>query len=309
MEPLDDGSTNSPYFWRLKSQQITYLLEPMIHRLTWIVVALVFFSSCVKEDLRWNLEKLPSLPTVQTEGVNSVGDTYANAVGKVTDDGSLTVTERGFCLATSTMPGLDDEVYDSGSGEGEFSVALQDLNPETMYYIRAFATNELGTAFGEQVSFTTNAPPPAVIGENSCSSLSGVTSQYGGMNGTSGSWGIGSSGYSGSCWQAPNPNAGGQLGTAIGTHYVEFNRTFDNNGFIEFWLTTYNPGYDNLIPSITVDGVVQPAPAVVGGGTSSFDWMKVRTANISGGNHLIRITFTGSYYIFKIDEIDFYEYQ
>ena len=90
---------------------------------------------------------------------------------------------------------------------------------------------------------------------------------------------------------------------------MEFNRTFDNNGFIEFWLTTYNPGYDNLIPSITVDGVVQPAPAVVGGGTSSFDWMKVRTANISGGNHLIRITFTGSYYIFKIDEIDFYEYQ
>ena len=281
----------------------------MKQRFPWVFVAVFFVTSCVKEDLRWNLEELPSLPTVRTDEVNSPGATQANASGKVTDDGNLTVTERGFCVSTSPTPDLEDEVYNAGNGTGSFTAMLVNLSAETTYFVRAFATNELGTAFGEQVSFTTDSPPPSMVGENNCSSLSGATTQYGGMNGTTGVWGISSSGYSGSCWQAPNPNSGGQLGTAIGTHYVQFNHTFENDGFIEFWLNTYNPGYDNLVPNVTVDGVGQPSPVVIDGDDSSFSWMKVRTADISAGTHTIRITFTGSYYVFKLDELDFYEYQ
>lgn len=261
------------------------------------------------ENKTFTTLEAPTLPTVQTNAVGSIGIYNASASGNVLDDGGLTVTARGFCLATSTNPDLGDVVFSAGSGTGNFSTTLSNLNGGTTYFLRAYATNSLGTSYGQEVNFTTEAPPPSIVSENGATSLGGVTSLYGGMNGTSGSWGIGSSGYSGPCWQAPNPEASGQLGTAIGTHYVEFTHTFQNNGFIEFWLNTYNPGFNNLIPSIAVDGIDQPSPTMIGGGTSGFDWMQVRTADISGGTHTIRITFNGSYYVFKLDEFDFYEYQ
>lgn len=241
--------------------------------------------------------------------MNTVEARQANASGKVISDGDLNVTVRGFCISTSTMPDLNDEVFTAGPGTGSFTASLTDLTPETTYFVRAYATNEMGTGFGEEVSFTTEPPPPTLVDENNCGSLSGTTSVYGGMNGTSGNWGVGSGGYSGSCWEAPNPSAAGQLGTAIGTHYVQFDRTFESNGFIEFWLNTYNPGYNNIFPSITVDGVGQPPPEKINGGSSGFEWMQVRSADISAGTHTIRITFSGSYYVFRLDEFDFYEYQ
>lgn len=272
-----------------------------------IFLAFSFLTSCVKEDLQWNLYQ--PIPTVRTGEVSSVVSTQANASGEVTSEGDSYVTVRGFCISTSTMPDLDDIVYDSGAGEGFFTAALSNLTPETTYYVRAYAKNDLGTGYGKEVAFTTEPPVPSVVDENNCGSLSGTTSLYEGMNGTSGSWGIGSSGYSGSCWQAPNPSSSGQLGTAIGTHYVEFVHMFENNGFIEFWLNTSNPGYNNLFPSITVDGFGQSTPEMIDGNASGFYWMKVRSADIAAGTHTIRITFTGSYYVFKLDEIEFYEYQ
>ena len=251
----------------------------------------------------------PTIPSVQTGDVSSIGIYNAVGAGTVTDDGWLSVTGRGICLSTNPQPDLNDVVYPAGSGLGSFSTSLTGLDGGTTYYVRAYATNSVGTAYGIQVVFNTEPPPPAIVDQNDCSSLAGVSSYYEGMNDNTGTWGIGNSGYSGTCWEAPDPDAWGQLGTAIGTHYVEFTQTFQNNGFIEFWLNTFNAGFDNIMPSITVDGILQPTPTMIGGGTSGFDWMQVRTSDISGGTHTIRITFVGSYYVFRIDEIDFYEYQ
>ena len=83
---------------------------------------------------------------------------------------------------------------------------------------------------------------------------------------------------------------------------------FSNNGYIEFWLNTYNPSYNNVFPTIFIDGIPQATPMMIGGNPSSFYFMKVQSSNISAGAHTIKIQFVGSYYIFKIDEIDFYEY-
>jgi len=47
---------------------------------------------------------------------------------------------------------------------------------------------------------------------------------------------------------------------------------------------------------------------MIAGSTSGFEWMQVRTADISAGAHTIRIEFTSAYYVYSIDEIDVFEY-
>jgi hypothetical protein len=91
-------------------------------------------------------------------------------------------------------------------------------------------------------------------------------------------------------------------------HYVQFNRNFITQGYIEFWVNTYNPGYNNLIPVISVNGAAIGNATMVGGQQSSFYWMKVRSPIMQAGNNTIRILLSGSYYVLKVDEIEFYEY-
>jgi aryl-phospho-beta-D-glucosidase BglC (GH1 family) len=73
-------------------------------------------------------------------------------------------------------------------------------------------------------------------------------------------------------------------------------------------LNTYNPGYNNLIPVIVVNGAAIGNAEVIGGQTSSFNWMKVRSPLMAAGNNTIKILFSGSYYVLKVDEINFFEF-
>jgi hypothetical protein len=171
-----------------------------------------------------------------------------------------------------------------------------------------YAIIEGSTYYSNERSFTTAKPLAVLVGSNSCSSLNGITSVYFGMNGTSAPWGSSSSGYSGTCWVAPDPNNSGQLGTVVGSnHFVQFNRNFLSQGYIEFWVNTSNPGYNNLIPDISVNGSVIGSATMIEGEQSSFYWMKVRSPIIQSGNNSIKILFSGSYYVLKIDELEFFE--
>jgi uncharacterized protein (TIGR02145 family) len=98
---------------------------------------------------------LAQLPTVITKPATSVSGTFAMSGGEVTDDGASTVTARGVCLSTSPNPTLDDAHTTDGTGTGSFSSVLANLSPNTTYYVRAYATNSVGTAYGQQVNFTT----------------------------------------------------------------------------------------------------------------------------------------------------------
>ena len=250
-----------------------------------------------------------SLSTLTTTGASGVSTNSASSGGNISSDGGSTVTQRGVCWSTNPNPTIANNVTNNGAGTGSFTSSITGLNANTTYYSRAYATNGVGTAYGNQINFTTTAPTAMLVGSNSCSSLNGVTSLYYGMNGTSDTWGISSTGYSGSCWVAPDPNNSGQLGTVVGSnHYVQFTRNFSNQGYIEFWVNTYNPGYNNLTPSIVVNGAAIGSATMVGGQTSSFYWMKVRSPLIQAGNNTIRISLSGSYYVLKVDEIEYYEY-
>ena len=98
-------------------------------------------------------------PTIVTTQPTNVAYNSATVGGNVTNDGGAEVTERGICYSTSANPTIANTKISNGSGIGAFTCNLTDLQNETTYYVRAYAVNAKGTAYGEEVSFTTLKAP------------------------------------------------------------------------------------------------------------------------------------------------------
>jgi len=98
-----------------------------------------------------------SIPSVTTNTATLITVNSATSGGNVTSDGGDIVTARGICYATTTNPTIANNILAVGSGTGLFTANLIGLSPGTTYYIRAYATNSDGTAYGNEVSFTTTS--------------------------------------------------------------------------------------------------------------------------------------------------------
>ena len=101
-------------------------------------------------------------PVVQTFAVENITSYSATCGGEVTADGGADVTSRGICWSTLQNPTINDNYTNDGTGTGVFSSILTELSPNTDYYVRAYATNSIGTAYGQQTSFTTLTNLPEV---------------------------------------------------------------------------------------------------------------------------------------------------
>ncbi len=95
------------------------------------------------------------IPTVTTDTVRDIGINSAICDGNVITDQGMPVIVRGTCWSTSPQPTVSDEHTTDGSGTGTFSSQLTGLTKNTLYYVRAYATNEIGTAYGEEKQFRT----------------------------------------------------------------------------------------------------------------------------------------------------------
>jgi phosphodiesterase/alkaline phosphatase D-like protein len=97
------------------------------------------------------------VPTVTTQAVTSIATTTATANGNVSDLGVPNPTQHGVCWSTSTNPTTSDSKTEDGavSATGAFTSNITGLSPGTMYSVRAYATNAVGTVYGSEVSFTT----------------------------------------------------------------------------------------------------------------------------------------------------------
>lgn len=95
------------------------------------------------------------LPSVQTTAISSLLTTSAVSGGNVTADGGATVTARGVVWSTSPNPtiALATKTVD-GTGTGSFTSNITGLTANTAYYVRAYATNSLGTSYGNENNFT-----------------------------------------------------------------------------------------------------------------------------------------------------------
>ncbi len=118
-----------------------------------IIISIAFLNSCIKD---------PTIPVLSTEEVLDVTINSAELSGIITDDGGAEITARGFCWARNAEPTISDEKIPAGTGSGKFNGILEGLEPNTRYYVRAFAENMVGIAYGNDITFVTNMAPPAV---------------------------------------------------------------------------------------------------------------------------------------------------
>ena len=95
------------------------------------------------------------LPSVITTEVVEITTNSAQCGGKVTNDGGTAVTERGICWSTNANPTITNSHVSAGAGTGTFSAMMSGLSASTTYHVRAYATNEAGTAYGTDKEFTT----------------------------------------------------------------------------------------------------------------------------------------------------------
>ena len=127
-------------------------------KLTLFLIALAMLLVSCKPEV----EK----PTVVTKSVGEVTETSAKVVGQVTADGGAEVTERGVCWSIDGTPTiLDYRVKDIEGGLGSYDILFTDLVPNTQYYVRAYATNEAGTGYGDEKTFTTLDDTPEEPGD------------------------------------------------------------------------------------------------------------------------------------------------
>jgi len=125
---------------------------------------------------------LADLPTVTTTATSSVARTTASAGGNVTDDGGSTITARGLVWSASANPTTANTTIPDNTGTtGSFVSSITGLTASSTYHIRAYATNSIGTAYGSDLSFTTEAPASLpTVTTAALSSVSGTTAQGGG---------------------------------------------------------------------------------------------------------------------------------
>ncbi len=93
--------------------------------------------------------------TLSTDTVKNIGITNALMGGEITYDGGKVVTERGLCFSQTKAPTIKDLKIPVGDGEGKFAIVASQLKENTLYYVRAFAINSIGIAYGNERNFTT----------------------------------------------------------------------------------------------------------------------------------------------------------
>jgi uncharacterized protein (TIGR02145 family) len=97
------------------------------------------------------------VPTLTTAAVSEIMETTAECGGNITSDGGATVTARGVCWSTNPTPTVSDSKTTDGAGTGSFISSITGLTAGTLYYVRAYATNSVGSGYGDTLSFTTAA--------------------------------------------------------------------------------------------------------------------------------------------------------
>jgi hypothetical protein len=97
------------------------------------------------------------IPSLTTTAASSTTISSFTTGGTISNDGGNLVTYRGVCWSTSSNPTINDNRILSGTGTGTFTITLSNLNLATTYYVRSFATNSAGTAYGNERAITTSS--------------------------------------------------------------------------------------------------------------------------------------------------------
>lgn len=161
---------------------------------------------------------LPELTTVAVTGITS---SSAVSGGNITSDGWADITARGICWAATINPTISDNKTSNGSGTGSFTANITGLTPGSTYHVRAYATNIVGTAYGNDLSFTALAVTPTLTTAN-ISSPTRTTAVSGGNITSNGGAAVTARGV---CWSTST----GPVATGSHTSDGTGNGTFTSN--------------------------------------------------------------------------------
>ncbi len=98
-------------------------------------------------------------PTLTTTAASSITKYAASAGGTITSNGGSVITASGICWSTTATPTTSNSKTTDGTTSGTFTSSLTGLTAGTTYYVRAYATNAIGTSYGANESFTTSSTP------------------------------------------------------------------------------------------------------------------------------------------------------
>lgn len=122
-----------------------------------------------------------ALPTLTTTLATSITPVSAASGGNVTSDGGGAVTAKGVCWSSVySLPTVSDNKTSDGTGTGTFTGSITGLTASTTYYVRAYATNIAGTAYGTLITFTTLAPQLPAITTSTVTSVTTISAASGG---------------------------------------------------------------------------------------------------------------------------------
>lgn len=102
------------------------------------------------------------VPVLFTDSVINIAGHNASCAVTIENNGSSEIIRSGICWSTSSSPDIGDTHTTDGNTLGSFISSLSDLALSTTYYVRAYATNSFGTAYGSTISFTTMAWQPCL---------------------------------------------------------------------------------------------------------------------------------------------------
>jgi hypothetical protein len=142
-----------------------------IHLLVLLLFGIASLNSCKKD---------PTIPILTTNAQTNVTLNSATSGGVITKDGGEAVTARGVCWGVTSKPTFAGSHTSDGTGTGSFESNITGLTSNTLYYVRAYATNSVGTAYGNEISFTTNSISLGSLTTTAVTAITQTTATSGG---------------------------------------------------------------------------------------------------------------------------------
>ncbi len=236
-----------------------------------------------------------SLATVKTTTASFISTTFATSGGNISADGGAPVTARGVCWDTANVPTTAKSTTLNGTGTGSFVSQVTGLTPDKKYYLRAYAINTAGTAYGSLDSITTLAvlAVPTVTTSGATSILTTTANVVGNVT----AWGGDSVKARGVCWNTVGSPTTANSKTDNGSGIGSFTGTLTGltptvtYHVRAFALNSIGTGYGNEVTFTTQ--------------TPASDIMKVVSKDGKGNYTTVQAAFdsvpdnyTGKYFIY-----------
>ena len=166
---------------------------------------------------------IPVVPTVTINPIDLITNVSARSGGAISSDGGAAILSKGIVWSTFPNPNISNSKTTDGSGLAPFTSQLTGLLGDSVYYVRAYATNATGTGYSSQLNFTA---APAVLATVITKPVTAITSTSATSGGTISLTGGGTISARGIVWNTSvNPTIALSTKTTNGTGTGTFSST------------------------------------------------------------------------------------